>query len=178
MPWKKLPVTDAIATLKAAFTSGCNFWNLGEFYGTPAHNSLTIVNQYLNQYPEDANSILLSVKGCMKNGQPDGSPAFVKESVDNCLRMLGDKAKIRFFEIARIDQNVPLEVTLATLAKYVDEGKIGGVALSEVNANTIRKASKITKITAVEIELSLWTQEPLFNGITEVCAELNIPILA
>ena len=60
----------------------------------------------------------------------------------------------------------------------MDEGKIGGIALFEVSANTIREEVKITKIVAVEVELSLWSTEPLTNGITEACAEFDIPIIA
>ena len=82
------------------------------------------------------------------------------------------------FESARRDPDVPLEQTLGALAELVKEGKIGGVALSEVNADTIREAAKITKIAAVEIELSLWQTEPLTNGIAKACAELDIPIIA
>lgn len=60
----------------------------------------------------------------------------------------------------------------------MDEGKIGGVTLCEVNENTIREAAKITKIVAVEVELSLWSTEPLTNGIAEACYDLGIPIIA
>lgn len=57
-------------------------------------------------------------------------------------------------------------------------GKIGGVALSEVNADTIRKAAAITKIVAVEVELSLWESGVLTNGVAKACKELDIPIIA
>ncbi|MCJ1282146.1 hypothetical protein MMC26_001469 [Xylographa opegraphella] len=92
--------------------------------------------------------------------------------------MLGGTAKIDMFEFGRRDPNTPLETTLATLDELVQEGKIGGVALSEVNAETIRAAAKITNIVAVEIEISLFCTDPLTNGITKACAELNIPIIA
>ena len=67
---------------------------------------------------------------------------------------------------------------MGALAELVDEGKIGGVALCEVSANTIREAAKITKIVAVEVELSPWSTEPLTNGIAEACFEMDIPIIA
>lgn len=82
------------------------------------------------------------------------------------------------FECARRDVNVPLKETLRELAKLVEEGKIGSVALSEVNADTIREAASITKIVAVEVELSLWSTGPLTNGIADVRKELGIPIIA
>jgi pyridoxine 4-dehydrogenase len=110
--------------------------------------------------------------------QPDGSPEFVKKSVNHCLEMLGGRGRIDMFECARRDPNVPLEQTLCALAELVNEDEIGGVALSEVSADTIREAAKITKIVAVEAELSLWSTEPLTNGIAKACAELHIPIIA
>ena len=122
--------------------------------------------------------MVLSIKGGLRNFAPDGSPEYVRKSVENCLRMLGPVGKIDIFECARRDPKVPLETTLNTLAQLVNEGKIGGVGLSEVSAATIRQAAQVTKIVAVEIELSLWCTEPLTNGIAAACKELDIPIVA
>lgn len=165
--------------MRAALDANCCFWNGGEFYGPPDNNSLTLLKKYYEKYPEDVDRVVLNIKGGLKPDlEPDGSPEFVKNSVAHCLEMLGGKGRIDIFECARIDPSVPLARTLGTLAELVDEGKIGGVAISEVGANTIREASKITKILAVEVELSLWSTDPLTNGVAEVCAELKIPILA
>lgn len=57
------------------------------------------------------------------------------------------------------------------MAELVKEGKIGGIGLSEVGANTIRKAHAVHPIAAVEIELSLFTPDPLKNGIMDTCHE-------
>ena len=165
--------------MRTAIAHGCNLWNGGEFYGSPEHNSLTLMNKYFAKYPEDAEKVLLNVKGAVRaNFSPDGSPESIRKSVENSVRMLGSRGKIDMFECARRDLDVPLEETLGALARMVAEGKIGGVALSEVNANTIREAAKITKIVAVEVELSLWSTEPLTNGIADACFELGIPIIA
>ena len=96
----------------------------------------------------------------------------------NCLEMLGPVGNIDMFECARRDPNVPLEETLGALEELVQEGRIGGVALSEVNAGTIRQASSITKIVAVEVELSLWETGVLRNGVAAACKQLDIPIIA
>ncbi len=165
--------------MRAALSADCNLWDGGEFYGTPDANSLTLLKKYFTRYPEDAEKVILNIKGALQPGMiPDGSPTFVRQSVEHCLEMLGDKGRIDMFECARRDPNTPLKTTIATLEELVKEGKIGGIALSEVNANTIRAAAKITKIVAVEIEISLFSTEPLYNGITQACGELNIPILA
>lgn len=165
--------------MHTALASGCNLWNGGEIYGTPDCNSLTLLKKYYTLYPEDADKVVLNIKGATRPGlQPDGSAEYVRESVENCLKMLGERGRIDMFECARRDPKVPLEETLGVLAELVNEGKIGGVALSEVSATTIREAVKITKIVAVEVELSLWSTDPLTNGIAEACTELDIPIIA
>ena len=165
--------------MRAAMEAGSNCWNGGEFYGPPENNSLTLLRKYYEKYPEDADKVVLNIKGGLRPGmKPDGSPEFLRESISKSLDAMGPKGKIDMYECARRDPDTPLEQTLTALANLVEEGKIGGVALSEVNAKTIREAVKITKIVAVEVELSLWCTDPLTNGIAAACAEFNIPIIA
>ena len=173
-----LPDEKAFEAMRAALSQNCNLWDGGEFYGSPEINSLTLLKKYFDKYPEDADKVVLNIKGGLRPGMiPDGSPEFVRQSVERCITLLGDK-KIDMFECARRDPNTPLDVTLSALDDLVKEGKIGGIALSEVSANTIREAVKITKIVAVEVEISLFCTDPLINGITEACAEFDIPIIA
>jgi pyridoxine 4-dehydrogenase len=170
---------EAFDSMRTAISSGCNFWNGGHFYGPPERNSLTLLKKYYEKYPDDASKVVLNIKGGAGPGlAPDGSPEFLRKNVKECLEMLGPRGKIDMFECARRDHNVKLEDTMKALEELVKEGKIGGVALCEINANTIREAANLTKIVAVEVELSLFNTEPLTNGIVEACAELGIPIIA
>lgn len=164
--------------MRAALESGCNFWNAGEFYGTKDYNSLHLLERYFTKYPEDAPKVVLSIKGGLKDMVPDGSPEGVRNSIENCLKMLNGKKSLDIFEYARVDKRVPLETTLKALEEYVKAGKLGGISLSEVGAATVRKAAAITNIVAVEIELSLFSTDPLTNGTIAACAEHNIPIVA
>jgi len=165
--------------MRTALALGANSWNGGEFYGTPDYNSLHLLSRYFEQYPEDAENIVLSIKGGLTaNMHPDGGEQNVRRSVDACLKALEGKKFLDLFECARVDPNTPIETTIEVLATYVKEGKLGGISLSEVKAETIRRASKVHKISAVEVELSLWTTDPLINGIAETCAELGIPLIA
>lgn len=109
---------------------------------------------------------------------PDGTPEGIKASVDNCLKVLDGTKSIDIFEAARVDPNTPIETTLKALEQYVKAGKIGGIALSEVSAATIQRAVKVTKIVAVEVELSLWSLDIMSNGVAAACAEHNIPVVA
>ena len=164
--------------MRAALSAGANFWNGGEFYGTPTSNSLHLLTAYFEAYPDDADKVVISIKGGLDaQMQPDGSTAGVRRSVENCVKLLHGK-KLDVFECARVDPNVPLEETIGELAKCVQEGLIGGISLSEVNANTIRRAAKVHPIAAVEVELSLWVTNALENGVASACAELGIPLVA
>ncbi|PBP22544.1 aldo/keto reductase [Diplocarpon rosae] len=180
LTWRKSPPTEeqSFAAMRASLAAGANFWNAGEFYGTPSYNSLTLLNKYFTLYPEDASRVVLSVKGGLVNMRPDGSPEGIKTSVENCLRLLDGKKRIDIFECARVDKRVPVETTMRALEEYVRAGKIGGIALSEVSAETVRRAAKVTKIVAVEVELSLWSLDILSNGVAAAAAEHGIPIVA
>jgi pyridoxine 4-dehydrogenase len=76
----------------------------------------------------------------------------------------------------RVDLTTPIETSMQALADLVKEGKIGGIGLSEVSATTLRKAHAVHPIAAVEIELSLFTPEPLKNGIMDTCHECTSPM--
>lgn len=103
--------------------------------------------------------------------QPAGTPEAIRASVDECLRVLNGCKTIDVFEMARVDPKVPIETSVQALAELVKEGKIGGVGLSEVNSKTLRRAASVTKIEAVEIELSMFTPGPLSNGLVEACRD-------
>ncbi|KAL2067122.1 hypothetical protein VTL71DRAFT_1546 [Oculimacula yallundae] len=180
LTWRKEPPSEeqSFKAMRASLQAGANFWNAGEFYGTPERNSLTLMNNYFTKYPEDAQKVVLSVKGGLVNMQPDGTPEGIKTSIENCLRLLDGKKSIDIFECARVDKNTPIETTMKALEEYVKAGKIGGIALSEVSAATIRRAAKVTKIVAVEVELSLFNTNILSNGVAEACAENNVPVVA
>jgi pyridoxine 4-dehydrogenase len=134
-------------------------WNGAEFYGTPEYNSLVLLERYFEKYPEDADKVVLSIKGGMNpdTHQLDGLPENTRRTLDNCIAQLKGRKKIDMFEFGRRDPNVPLEVTFGVVEReYVQTGKIGGIALSEVRAETIHEAVKHTKIVAAEVELSMY----------------------
>ena len=165
--------------MQTALAHGANLWNGGEFYGHPSYNSMTLLKRYFTENPGDADKVVLSIKGGITpQMQPDGSEEGVRRSVDAVIEQLGGTKFLDMFECARVDPNTPIETTIATLAEYVKAGKLGGIGLSEVGAETIRRAAKVHAIAAVEVEFSLWATDILENGIAAACAELNIPVVA
>lgn len=144
--------------MKFALESGSNFWNAGIFYGPPTLNSLHIMQAYFKQ----------------------GSAEGIRKQVNLCHSMLKDVGKkIDIYQCARVDPNVPVEDSIATLGELVKEGKIGGIGLSEVNGNTIRRVAKVHPIASMEIEFGLWASDMLDkHGVEKACSELGIPIVA
>ena len=166
--------------MRASLTHGANAWNGGEIYGNASRNSLHLLSEYFDQYPDDASKIVLSIKGgCLPDKlQPDGSPANIRRSIDECLRILDGKKSLDLFECARVDPNTPIETTIKAISEYVEAGKLGGISLSEVRAETIRRAAKVYKIEAVEVEFSMWATDILENGIAQACADVGATVIA
>ena len=179
-PANGLSDDQACAAIKTALDAGCTFMDGGQFYGPPEKNSLTLLNKYFAKYPEDADKIVLNIKGAyVPFTGPTGSKEDTAKSIDTCLSMLGPVGRITQFEPARKDLAVDYEDdTLATIDSYVKAGKIDGIACSEVNADTLRSAAKKFKITGFEIEFSFFNRDPLTNGLFETCGELGIPVFA
>ncbi|GAM39621.1 hypothetical protein TCE0_034r11321 [Talaromyces pinophilus] len=155
-------------------TQDRQFLERGESYGTPDYNSLVLLERYFEKYSDDADKVVLSIKGGMnpKTGRPDGSPDNSRRTLDDSLAQLKGRKKLNLFEFARRDPNVPLGTTFGTMDKeYMQTGKLGGISLSEVRAETIHEAVKIAKISAVEVELFMFSTEVLENGVEAACAQ-------
>ncbi|KAI1369540.1 aldo/keto reductase [Xylaria arbuscula] len=183
LTWRAQPCSQeqAFEAMREALKQGAVFWNGGEIYGTLEYNSLVLLERYFEKYPEDADKIILSIKGGInpETHRPDGSPEGTRKSIDNCLRLLNGRKKLDMFEFARRDQNADIKETFSTIQKeYIDTGKVGGISLSEVRAETIHEAVKHAKIVACEVELSLFSTDVLDNGVAEACAQYGIPLVA
>ncbi|KAK8057088.1 Aldo/keto reductase [Apiospora saccharicola] len=67
-----------------------------------------------------------------------------------------------------------------TFKTLIAEGQIGSYGLSEVKADTVRRAHAVHPIGAVEVELSLFSRHALLGqgSVVETCRELGIPVVA
>ncbi|KID93562.1 Aldo/keto reductase, partial [Metarhizium majus ARSEF 297] len=170
------------AAIKTAIESGCTFLNGAEFYGTgPEENSLTLLRRYFSKYPEDAERVAINIKGGrdFKTLGFDGSPEGVARSIEHSLEQLGPVGRIAQWGMARKDLSHDYEdETLASIDGYVKSGMIDGISTSEINATTLRSAARKFRLSALEIEVSLFHTDALTNGLCAACAELDIPVIA
>jgi aryl-alcohol dehydrogenase-like predicted oxidoreductase len=102
--------------------------------------------------------------------------ASLRGSVEASLRRLG-RDHVELFYIHRRDPRVPVAEMMGTLSRFIEEGKIGAIGLSEVAPHTIRAAHAVHPLAAVQSEYSLWTRQPEL-GVLQTCAELGITFVA
>ncbi|KAI0304547.1 NADP-dependent oxidoreductase domain-containing protein [Russula brevipes] len=187
MTWKPTPVPDeeAFAAIKAgvdALPPGVKmFLNSGEFYGQGLSTAnLELLARFFEKYPDYADRTFLSVKGGTVPGQldSDGSRENLRRSVDAILKALRGTKKLDLFEPARRDSNYEIEHYAEALSELVKEGKFDYIGLSEVGAETIRRAHKIAPVAAIEIEVSLQAYEQQTKDVIATCKELGIAVIA
>jgi aryl-alcohol dehydrogenase-like predicted oxidoreductase len=89
----------------------------------------------------------------------DGRPEHVYACCDASLRQLGVD-HIDLYYLHRVDPRVPIEETVGAMAELVRQGKVGHLGLSEAAPDTIRRAQRVHRIAALQVEYSLWSREP------------------
>ncbi|MEV6214764.1 aldo/keto reductase [Nocardia sp. NPDC051833] len=169
---------ESTATLHAAIDAGITLIDTGDFYGA-GHNELLIGKAIAERARED---VLLSVKFGALRG-PDGSfagfdgrPAAVRNSLTYSLTRLGVD-HIDIYRPARLDPDVPIEDTVGAIADLVEAGYVRHIGLSEVGADTLRRAAAVHPIVDLQIEYSLITRG-IEDEILPVARELGVGITA
>src|SRR5262249_8044983 len=106
-----------------------------------------------------------------------GKPDYVKRACDASLKRLGVDV-IDLYYLHRVDPATPIEDTVGAMAELVRAGKVRYLGLSEAGPETLRRASKVHAITALQSEYSLWTRDPEDDGALTACRELGIGFVA
>ncbi|CAN5897085.1 aldo/keto reductase [soil metagenome] len=168
---------ESLATLDAAMVAGVTLIDTGDFYGM-GHNEM-LIGEFLKGRRDQA---LLSVKfGAQRDPAGgflgfDGRPQAVKSAIAYSLKRLGVD-HIDIYRPARLDPAVPIEDTIGAVADLVKAGYVRHIGLSEVGAETIRRAASVHPIADLQIEYSLISRG-IENGILPTCRELGIGITA
>ena len=172
--------TESVATIHAALDAGITLLDTGDFYGM-GHNEL-LIGRALRE--RDRDEVVLSVKFGARRG-PDGawlpvgadtSPAAVKDRLAYTLRRLGTD-HVDVYRPARLNPDVPVEDTVGALAELRQQGWIRHIGLSEVGAETIRRAAAVAPVCDVQIEYSLLSRGPEAE-ILPTLRELGIGLTA
>lgn len=169
--------SESIKTLHKAIDLGVNFFDTADMYASGANEKL-IGNAFKGRWSD----VILATKfGVMRgsNGEwlgLNGQPEYIKKAYEQSLLNLGTES-IDLYYMHRQAPDVDIEVIVGAMADLVKQGKVKYIGLSEVNAETIRRAHKVHPITAIQSEYSLWSREPE-QEIFEVCKELGITFVS
>jgi aryl-alcohol dehydrogenase-like predicted oxidoreductase len=170
--------TESVATIHAALEAGVTLIDTGDFYGM-GHNEMLIA-EALKGRPRD--KVLISVKfGAQRDPAGnwigyDARPAAVKTALAYTLKRLGTD-HVDIYRPARLDPAVAIEDTIGAVADMVKAGHVRHIGLSEVGAETIRRAAAIHPIADLQIEYSLITRG-IEDAILPTCRALGIAITA
>lgn len=167
---------ESIATIQEALDSGINFLNTGDFYGA-GHNELLIGRAIKNR----RNDAFISVKfgAIFHNGQPIGMdlrPVAIKNFINYSLTRLGIDT-IDLYQPSRIDDSVPLEDIIGTVADLIREGKVRYIGVSEIKADQLRRAHAVHPISALEIGYSLADRQ-IERDLLPAATQLGIAVVA
>jgi aryl-alcohol dehydrogenase-like predicted oxidoreductase len=169
---------ESIATIHAALDAGITLLDTGDFYGMGGNELL--IREAL--HTRDRGNVAISVKfGALRDpaggwAGHDGRPEAVRNFLAYSLRRLGTD-HIDIYRPARVDPDVPVEETIGAIGEMVEAGYVRHVGLSEVGAETIRRAAAVHPISDVQIEYSLLSRG-LEGEILPTCRELGIGVTA
>ncbi|MFF0480062.1 aldo/keto reductase [Streptomyces sp. NPDC004435] len=172
---------ESIATIHAALEAGVTLLDTGDFYGM-GHNELLIAEALRTAPAGRREQALTSVKfGALRTVEGgftgyDGRPAAVRNFAAYSLQRLGTD-HIDVYRIARVDPDVPIEETVGAIAGLVEAGHVRHIGLSEVGADTLRRAAAVAPIADLQIEYSL-VSRGIEEKILPTARELGIGVTA
>ena len=167
--------------LLAALDAGVNMFDTAALYGFGANE--TLVGNVLSKH----RSRFMLASKCGMTGVDvagdgklvriiDGRPETIRATCEAALKRLQTDV-IDLYYLHRWDKQVPIEDSVGALADLVAAGKIRTLGLSEVSADTLRRAHAVHPITALQTEYSLWTRNPEI-AVLDACRELGVAFVA
>jgi aryl-alcohol dehydrogenase-like predicted oxidoreductase len=170
--------SESIATIHAAHDAGINLLDTGDYYAM-GDNEMLIRDALAGR---DRGQAVISVKfGALRDpaggwAGVDGRPVAVKNFLAYTLRRLGTDY-VDIYRLGRFNPQVPIEETVGAIGEMIDAGFVRNVGLSEVGAETIRRAQSAYPISDLQIEYSLLSRG-IEMEILPTCRELGIGVTA
>lgn len=169
---------QSVRTLHRALDLGVTFFDTADMYGPYTNEEL--LGRALRDRRQQA--VIATKFGIVRDPNDpskrgiNGRPEYVRQACEGSLRRLGTD-HIDLYYQHRVDPSTPIEETVGAMAELVQEGKVRFLGLSEASADTLRRASAVHPIAALQSEYSLWSRDPE-DGVLAACRELGIGLVA
>jgi aryl-alcohol dehydrogenase-like predicted oxidoreductase len=166
--------TQSLETIGRALDLGVTFLDTSDMYGS-GHNEELVGRAIEGRRDEVELATKFAIRREGDKRSVDNSPEWIRQACEASLRRLGTD-RIDLYYMHRRDPDVPIEESVSTLAELVAEGKVRHLGLSEVSAQTLRDASAVHPIAALQSEWSLFTRE-IEAEIVPTARELGVGIV-
>ncbi|KAL0263293.1 hypothetical protein SLS55_002273 [Diplodia seriata] len=174
------PDPERMAFLDKAYELGERNWDTADMYG----DNEDLLGRWFAANPGARRNIFLATKFGNRidadgNRSIDSSPAYCKEAFARSLSRLG-LPSVDLYYCHRLDGVTPIELTVRAMAELQAEGKVRHLGLSECSAASLRRASKVARIAAVQIEYSPFALDVESEqvGLLRACRELGVAVVA
>jgi aryl-alcohol dehydrogenase-like predicted oxidoreductase len=169
---------ESIATIQRALDLGCTFLDTADMYGPYKNEEL--VGRAIKGRRKDV--VLATKFGIVRDPTNNmvrsisGKPDYVRQACEGSLKRLGVDVIDLYYQ-HRVDPGTPIEDTVGAMADLVKQGKVRYLGLSEAGVETLRRASAVHPIAALQSEYSLWSRDPE-DGVLAACRQLGIGFVA
>jgi aryl-alcohol dehydrogenase-like predicted oxidoreductase/histidinol phosphatase-like enzyme/predicted kinase len=174
----------ALAVLHAAFDAGITFLDTADAYCLDAsevgHNE-RLIARAVATWTGDRSRIRIATKGGLTRPQgewvPDGRARHLIAACKASRRALGIE-RIHLYQLHAPDPRTPFATSIRALDALKRDGLVESIGLCNVNVGQIEEARRITEIAAIQVELNVWKDDNILNGVAEYCLSNGIALLA
>jgi len=169
---------ESLATIQRALDLGCTFLDTADMYG-PYKNEELVGRAIKGRRKEVVIATKFGIVRDPTNRMVraiSGKPDYVREACEGSLKRLGVDVIDLYYQ-HRVDPSTPIEDTVGAMAELVKAGKVRHLGLSEASVETLRRATAVHPIAALQSEYSLWSRDPE-DGVLDACRELGIGFVA
>ncbi|OJT15659.1 Aldo-keto reductase yakc [NADP(+)] [Trametes pubescens] len=173
----KLTEEERFKVLDTLYELGCTNWDTADIYA----DSEDLIGKWFKRTGKRNEIFLASKFGIAPEPGKvvSGDPAYVRKSIEKSLKRLGVDF-IDLYYLHRADPTVPIELTVRAMAELVKQGKVKHLGLSEISAETLRRAHAVHPIAAIQVEYSPFTLdiEDEKIGLLKTARELGVTVIA
>jgi aryl-alcohol dehydrogenase-like predicted oxidoreductase len=169
---------ESVLTIHAALDAGLDFLDTADMYGPYTNEEL--VGKAI---ADRRDKVILATKFGILRDPADptkrgvcGRPDYVRASCEGSLKRLGIDT-IDLYTLHRVDPATPIEETVGAMAGLVREGRVRWIGLSEASPETLRRASRVHPIAALQSEYSLFSRD-VEAEVLPACRALGIGFVA